>query len=110
MFYRRLGNRLRLCRQERGMSQTALAQVLGLTFQQVQKYESGANRIPLDRLLAACRALRVSPMQFLDTRADDDAAPEENETARAFAALRRVGNPALRSKIGKVIRILAAEQ
>jgi transcriptional regulator with XRE-family HTH domain len=44
----------------RGISQTVLGKQIGVTFQQVQKYEDGANRISLGRLTRTARALRVS--------------------------------------------------
>jgi transcriptional regulator with XRE-family HTH domain len=45
-----VGKRLRMRRQMLGLSQTKIAEALGLTFQQVQKYEKGANRIDASRL------------------------------------------------------------
>ena len=47
----RVGSRIRLRRKMLGMSQTELARQIGVTFQQVQKYEKGANRIGTSRLL-----------------------------------------------------------
>jgi transcriptional regulator with XRE-family HTH domain len=61
-------------RQELKLSQEKLAQELGLTFQQVQKYERGANRVSASKLWEISRTLRVTPSYFyesLDAAADD---------------------------------------
>ena len=55
-----VGSRLRLGRKLRGVSQRILARALGLTFQQVQKYERGVNRVPASMLYGAARLLAVS--------------------------------------------------
>jgi transcriptional regulator with XRE-family HTH domain len=55
-----LGQQIRFLRQQRGLSQQALAERVGLTFQQVQKYEKGANRVSFSRLVAISRALGCS--------------------------------------------------
>lgn len=52
-----LGARVKFVRQLRGISQEKLADHLGLTFQQVQKYETGANRFPVARLVETARFL-----------------------------------------------------
>ena len=57
----RVGSRIRLRRKMLGMSQTELARQIGVTFQQVQKYEKGANRIGTSRLLHICAVLKISP-------------------------------------------------
>lgn len=54
-----VGRRVRLLRLERGMSQADLARGLGLSFQQVQKYERGVNRISASKLFEISEALRV---------------------------------------------------
>ncbi len=59
-----VGARLRVRRTLLGMSQTMLGEAIGLTFQQVQKYESGANRISASRLLALSRVLDVAIQYF----------------------------------------------
>lgn len=56
-FDRELGSKVREVRLANGMSQSDLAGKLGLTFQQVQKYEKGANRISAGRLLEIGRVL-----------------------------------------------------
>ncbi len=58
-----VGSRMRMRRQLIGMSQEKLGELLGITFQQVQKYEKGANRISASRLYYAAKILGV-PVQF----------------------------------------------
>ncbi len=60
-----IGNRLRECRLSHRISQEKLALDLGITFQQLQKYELGRNRISASRLIEICRILRVSLSQLL---------------------------------------------
>ena len=66
-----VGSRVRLRRTLLGMSQKKLGNALGLTFQQIQKYERGANRIGSSRLFLLSRILDV-PVSFFF----DDMAPE----------------------------------
>jgi transcriptional regulator with XRE-family HTH domain len=61
-----VGGRLRLRRTLMGLSQTELAKSVGLTFQQVQKYESGANRISASRLYHIAESLDVPVSFFFD--------------------------------------------
>ncbi len=60
------GERVRLRRKLLGMTQTDLGNAIGLTFQQVQKYERGANRIGASRLLALTQALDVPIVYFFE--------------------------------------------
>ncbi|RAX42600.1 helix-turn-helix domain-containing protein [Rhizobium tropici] len=60
-----IGSRIRAIRVIRSMSQTELAEVLGITFQQIQKYEKGTNRVAASTLIIICQALRVSPLEIL---------------------------------------------
>jgi transcriptional regulator with XRE-family HTH domain len=59
-----VGRRIRLQRTELGMNQTQLGAACGITFQQVQKYEKGANRVGASRLAQIAKALQVSPSYF----------------------------------------------
>jgi transcriptional regulator with XRE-family HTH domain len=86
-----VGLQVRLRRKELKISQEKLADQLGLTFQQVQKYERGANRISASKLYEIARALRVSIAWFFEGLTDPTAEPvegaEEAETspfARSF--------------------------
>jgi transcriptional regulator with XRE-family HTH domain len=60
-----LGSRIRLRRRELGFSQEQLAHEVGITFQQVQKYEHGTNRVSFSRLVEIARALRCGVMDIV---------------------------------------------
>src|SRR5688500_6970058 len=68
-----VGSRARLRRTLLGMSQEKLGEAIGLTFQQVQKYERGANRIGASRLWDLSRVLDC-PMSFFFEEMDDETA------------------------------------
>jgi transcriptional regulator with XRE-family HTH domain len=55
-----VGHNIRICRMQQGLSQTELGQRVGLTFQQIQKYENGANRVGASRVIQVAGALGVS--------------------------------------------------
>jgi transcriptional regulator with XRE-family HTH domain len=59
-----VGARMRMRRKTLGLTQTALAEALGITFQQVQKYERGANRVSASMLVRAAKRLEC-PVAFL---------------------------------------------
>ncbi|MBL1146531.1 MAG: helix-turn-helix transcriptional regulator [Pseudomonadota bacterium] len=61
-----VGHKLRQVRTSAGMSQTDLANELGITFQQIQKYEKGTNRISVSRLYRIAKLLGVSFDFFVD--------------------------------------------
>jgi transcriptional regulator with XRE-family HTH domain len=61
-----IGQKIRARRILLGMSQTDVADALGITFQQIQKYEKGANRVGASRLQQISDALGVSPFYFFE--------------------------------------------
>lgn len=73
----RVGQRIRDLRIQRGMNQTQLAKPLGLTFQQLQKYENATNRVSCSKLALIAQTLGVTPGYFFDPPAEgaDDPAP-----------------------------------
>lgn len=80
------GLNMRRLRRLRRMTQENLAEMVGLTFQQIQKYERGANRISCSRLVDIARALGVPPAKLLP-EADWEAAdtlPQWVEDAEAL--------------------------
>lgn len=98
-----------------GLSQTALAVQLGVSFQQVQKYEKGANRVSASRLHQVATALGCSVADFFPTRGDDvdpiaglrdlTATAEGRTLAEAFP---RITDPALRQAVTRMVEALAS--
>jgi transcriptional regulator with XRE-family HTH domain len=74
-----VGTKVRHFRTLRGMSQEKLGEVVGVTFQQVQKYEKGSNRISASRLVQIAQALQIDVRLFFD--GIDAASPEAGEIA-----------------------------
>jgi transcriptional regulator with XRE-family HTH domain len=122
-----VGSRVRLRRQMLGMSQEKLGAELGLTFQQVQKYERAANRIGASRLWQLSRVLDVRPEFFYDTTdpvrapampggfaeppADAfDADPlRKRETKELVEAYHAIPDARVRRSLFELARALAAE-
>src|SRR5258707_12207569 len=120
-----VGSRVRLRRVELGMSQEKLAAALGLTFQQVQKYERAANRISASRLYHLCRILGVRVGFFYDgldpARAANPGLAEapaepfesdplrQSETIELVEAFYAIGDPAVRRRLFELARQLAAK-
>ena len=84
-----VGSRIRMRRLMLSMSQEKLADALGLTFQQVQKYEKGTNRVGASRLQAISNALEVPVSFFFDGAPGvRGAAAVGNDFTQAFLATR----------------------
>ncbi len=119
---RHVGLRMRIRRQMRKMSQEQLAEQLGVTFQQVQKYENGSNRVSASRLYDVARALDATVSYFFDGLSENAAqgvaedgpgfiydflsTPEGVAIATTFP---RIRNAAARKRILDLIRSLAED-
>ena len=119
---RRLGQRVRTRRLEIGMSQEKLADVLGVTFQQVQKYEKGVNRIAASRLFDISAALDMPVARFFEGLSpmrgggvaeesesfvhDALATPEGLQLIGLFASIQ---SPKVRRRVVELVRALAEE-
>ena len=87
-----VGRLVRVHRMARGISQTDLANHIGVTFQQVQKYESGANRISMGRLTRIARVLGVSVTYLLaGSRQAASASSSSKGEAKLAEATRMLG-------------------
>lgn len=75
---RKIGQRVRTRRLEIGMSQERLAELLGVTFQQVQKYEKGVNRIAASRLYDIAASLDMPAARFFENLAGGRAGVAED--------------------------------
>lgn len=61
-----VGARLRVIRRLRDVTQTKLAEMAGISCQQIQKYETGQNRISVSRLWSFCEILKITPEFFFE--------------------------------------------
>ena len=134
-----VGSRIRLRRTLLGMSQERLGESLGLTFQQVQKYERGVNRVGASRLFDLSRVLDV-PISFFfddmpeplaasyggqaaalgarrgfgfaegqDSFGGGDEAMNRRETLELVRAYYRITDPAVRKRVFELIKSLVPE-
>ena len=81
-----VGSRIRSLRTTRGLSQTALAEAAGLTFQQIHRYERGNDRVSASRLWTFARTLDV-PVTFFFQAAQTDGAPDASDAPEARALM-----------------------
>ena len=79
-----VGARVRSRRIQLGISQTRLGKALGVSFQQVQKYERGFNRISASRLQAIASMLGVSPSYFFENQLSDATQPSGDPAVIGF--------------------------
>lgn len=122
---RHVGSRVRLRRQLLSMSQEKLGDELGVTFQQVQKYERGANRIGAGRLWTLARVLDVPVSFFYDGVAESlnqpgfaegDQTPivddfiQSADGVQLAQAFSRIRDSKVRRRILELVRTLAAEE
>ena len=115
-----VGARIGLRRSALGLSQTALAQQLGISFQPVQKYEPGQNRISASRLHHAATALGTSVETFFPPVETARASSEDGWQALRLitatvdgrtlaAAFPRIEDRELRKAVARIVRALAPE-
>ena len=95
-----VGSRVRMRRMMMGLSQEELAKMLGLTFQQVQKYERGTNRIAASRLHHLAQIMGVN-VQFFFNDVDPVDAPPIQDSAEEIA---RFDDPMRRKEAIELVR------
>jgi transcriptional regulator with XRE-family HTH domain len=118
---KRIGQRVRSRRLEIGMSQEKLAELLGVTFQQVQKYEKGVNRIAASRLFDIGSALDMPAARFfegLPSRTAGVAEPRQDfvddalatpEGAQLMALFSAIKSQKVRRRVVDLVRALVEE-
>jgi transcriptional regulator with XRE-family HTH domain len=111
-----IGSRVRMRRKMLAMSQTKLGAALGVTFQQVQKYEKGTNRIGAGRLQQISHILQVPVVFFFEgalnaspqvPMAQIDAFVSDSNGLRLIGAFMRIDNIALRRRIVMLVQKIA---
>lgn len=120
-----VGGRIRLRRNMLGLSQEKLGESLGITFQQIQKYEKGTNRVGASRLQAISNALTVPVSYFFEDAppvegqagfAEDNEAGyvvdflNSNEGVQLTRAFTKISDPKVRRKIVDLVKSLSDEE
>jgi len=117
---RHVGLRIRMRRKELRMSQERLAETVGLTFQQIQKYERAANRVSASKLWEIAQALNSTISYFYDGLAEmavDGAGQRESmqdflltpDGLELAACFPRIPNQRLRRRVLELVRALVDE-
>lgn len=97
-----IGSKIREYRQARGLTQKTLGEMLGVSFQQIQKYEQGKNKVSAGRLIMIATALKI-PVSFFFYEKEKSTLEEIVERDTWFESLHRIKNPALLYHILHVI-------
>lgn len=104
---KKVGIRLRELRMARGLSQIELAVQMGVSHQQLHKYEKASNRLTAGRLMMAANALGASISHFFDEITDAADAHHQNETRELMRHFSAIKNPKQQEAISLLIRRLA---
>jgi transcriptional regulator with XRE-family HTH domain len=110
-----VGARIRAQRVVRGLTQSDLARLVGISFQSVQKYEQGENRVSASRLYEFAQVLGVAPQHFFDGlegRRSGDALPDiavaaDSELRRRLLAVMAIEDERLRHLIVQLLSVLS---
>ena len=110
-----IGARVRSFRVAKGLSQTDLATACGITFQQIQKYEKGTNRVAGSRIVQIANALGV-PASYLVSGSDDtpghysDAMINTRNEHKLLSAFRQMDPATQTAALNMINAILAAQE
>jgi transcriptional regulator with XRE-family HTH domain len=108
-----IGVQVRIRRLQVGMSQEKLAEALGLTFQQVQKYEKGTNRISVSRLDSIAKALGVDLAFFFESAKrpveGEPAYLTDRDSIELMALFNRISSRTMRKAILVMVRAACEE-
>ncbi|MBQ4874500.1 MAG: helix-turn-helix transcriptional regulator [Rickettsiaceae bacterium H1] len=120
----KLGQQIRKLRILRGYSQDAIAKKIGITFQQLQKYERGINRVCVSRLVDICSFFSIRPSYFIDALSGNgqhslsedeerfvydisyDQVENNKEMLSLIRAYKSISNPSVRKKVISLIKSL----
>ena len=104
---------MRRFRIARGLSQTDLGNAVGVTFQQIQKYEKAKNAIAPGRLRQMCEVLGVAPAEMFGNqpKIDGESIPEMSQWSyRTLIALNKIRSDRVKRSIGALIEELVGSQ
>lgn len=110
-----IGKRLRACRLMHGLTQHEIAEKAGITFQQIQKYERGLNRISGSRIYQLCMALDIDPNYLFEDFSqtsksqllDQDELTDDKQIISLVKSYNKIKSPELKATVREIAQILA---
>jgi len=105
-----VGARVRMRRMMLGMSQTKLGDALGLTFQQIQKYEKGINRIGAGRMMQIAGILKMPVSWFFEGHYRLDESLSDPDGVRLVTAFARIKRAGVRRELVQLIEHLSRKE
>ncbi|MDR1609684.1 MAG: helix-turn-helix domain-containing protein [Holosporales bacterium] len=107
-----IGSLVREKRRGLKITQRQLAEAVGCTFQQIQKYESGRSKLSVQMLLKICSYLRTNPSYFFSglmlSESSDDTVANSDAEAKLLSILRSVKNERIKAKIVELVEAVVS--
>jgi transcriptional regulator with XRE-family HTH domain len=107
-----VGSKVKLRRRNLKMTQKHLAEIVGVTAQQIQKYESGTNRITMDVFVKICNGLKMRPEQLLSNFSfcEGTSEYEKDLENKLLAIFRMIDNPIVKTRILDLVKTLVSDE
>jgi len=102
-FDQELGFRLKTVRQTHRMSQEQLGEILGTSYQQIQRYESGINRLSPEKLYQCAKVFRVPVTYFFDMQTHDEIHKFDKKILSIASAIASLPNPDLATHVYQLV-------
>ena len=105
-----IGQRLRAVRSTRGLTQAELGVEIGVTFQQIQKYENGTNRLSVAIMLRLCQFMDINAGEFVNGIGLSEEGSSPDKASAIANDIRQISDETVRSNITALIRSLVRMQ
>jgi transcriptional regulator with XRE-family HTH domain len=107
-----VGSKIKLRRKALRMTQKQLADMIGVTSQQVQKYESGTNRITMNSFVKICNGLKIRPEQLLTNFSFCEGTSEHDKDLenKLLSIFRMIDNLSVKARILDLVKALVSDE
>lgn len=107
-----LSSKLRALRISKGLTMQDIAVILGVTSQQIQKYEKGINRLPVVSMFKLCEEFNISPLYFQNVKVDNENTeliPEmDNDSIKLNQYFNKIGDTLLKKQLLQLLKIFTS--
>jgi transcriptional regulator with XRE-family HTH domain len=109
-FDQAIGFRLKMLRQSCRMSQTELGEMLGTSYQQIQRLEAGINRMSPEKLFACAKIFKVPVSYFFDTETHDEINKFDKRVITIASAIASLPNPDIAQQIYRLAMTIGTDE